>query len=239
MFDDDPRLTGEHVRRIAAREDRCPVTLVGAVHDHPASAYRARRVVEASDPDALALELPPLAVPLFEKHAATEGALPRSGCEFAAAIRTAATDRVVGIDGPSAAFVRRFAGRLARDRPPARTVRSAVRSLWSVSKHAVSCRIGAAVAGLTDLAVGVKNPVEHGCTRADDPAVQADDERTQVRRAMTVANALGGDAAGGLRQATREAHMAARLRDLRQDGSVTAVVGIAHLDAVAEAIGDR
>ena len=58
---DDPRVTDRWCRRGPATN----VTLLGVVHDHPASVARARIVAEAMGPDVLALELPAAAVPLY------------------------------------------------------------------------------------------------------------------------------------------------------------------------------
>jgi hypothetical protein len=235
MDDDDPRLTGDHVRRLPGTADAGRVTLVGVVHDHPASEYRARRVVTATDPHVLALELPPLAVPLFIEYAG-DGPNPALGGEMSTAIAAAATDRVVGIDGPSLGFTRHLLDRLARDRCSRETVRSVARSLWTVTKDAARCRVAAAVSRATGMAVQADERVTHDCTRTDDPATQADDERAQVRRARTVANAFGGGGAGAVRKAAREEYMTTRLDRLRETGAVTAVVGIGHLGPLTEAL---
>ena len=80
--DSDPRVTGEFVRRVS--NDAGTVTLVGVVHDHPASSYRVRQVVEDVDPEVLALELPPISIPLYEQYASSDRNPPVFGGEMSA-----------------------------------------------------------------------------------------------------------------------------------------------------------
>jgi hypothetical protein len=61
----DPRLNEEYRRRLPEQG----LTLVGVVHDHPASVHRARAVVRERDPEVVALEAPPLATPLYRAYA--------------------------------------------------------------------------------------------------------------------------------------------------------------------------
>jgi hypothetical protein len=105
-----------YVETLAGTGDAGAVVLVGVVHDHPASVARVHRVVEATQPDVLALELPPLAVPLYEAHAAEGETPPALGGEFSAAVQAASTDDVVGIVRPSVGFTRTFLRRLSRER---------------------------------------------------------------------------------------------------------------------------
>lgn len=234
MFDDtDPRTTGDFVRRLAGDGGTGDVILTGVVHDHPASAYRVRTVVRATDPDLLALELPPLAVPLFERDAAEERR-PPAGDEMRAAIRAATTDAVVGIDGPTPAFLWRLARTAYREDAGLATVRALLAGVVSVTKHAVACRLAATLGGSSPVRPPARSPVALECDPGDDPQRQADDERSHVRRAEAVLGALGGLDALHLRDVAREAHMAARLDGLRHVGTVVAVVGAGHLDAVVE-----
>ncbi|MCL7417304.1 MAG: hypothetical protein M8354_05630, partial [Halalkalicoccus sp.] len=83
------------------------LTLVGVVHDHPASVARVEAVLRDSCPETLALELPPLAIPLYRSYATDAGFPSNAGGEMSAAIR-ASTASVVGIDGPSSGFSRAF-----------------------------------------------------------------------------------------------------------------------------------
>ena len=58
---DDPRLHTGHVRHLSGDSDERAATLVGVVHDHPASRYRVGELAVA-----------PLALPLFDGDAAAE-----------------------------------------------------------------------------------------------------------------------------------------------------------------------
>jgi len=231
---EDPRLTGEHVRSVASTAGT--VTLVGVVHDHPASVYRVRRVLEAREPDVLALELPPISLSLFEAYARDVRTPPVFGGEMSAAIQAADTDEVVGIDGPTMAFTLALARTLVRERASQSTVRSVIRGLYSVSKDAVRCRLAGTIAALTSVRLEVNTPLVYEVTRDDDPAIQAADERTQVRRARAVMDAFEPSRAVQFRDTTREAHMADQLIRLRQHGNVVAVVGRGHLDAVIDRV---
>jgi len=223
----DPRLRPECIERVARPNGR--LTLVGVVHDHPASSYRVQALLESAQPAVLALELPPLAVPLARQQAADERTPPTLGGEMSAAVQAADTDRVVGIDGPSVRFCRRLAGALYRDSAPSSTVRAALRSVRSVTRSALAARVGATLTALTPLTVAVDVPTAYDTT--DDPDQQADDERERIRRAESILGAFSPPPASAIRKRTRERHMADRLADL--DGSVVAVVGMAHLEAVA------
>ena len=71
--------------------DGYPLLVVGCVHDHPASVFRARSLVESLAPDVVAVELPGLAVPLFERVGRTADEGPDSvGGEMSAALPAAA-----------------------------------------------------------------------------------------------------------------------------------------------------
>ncbi len=235
MFDDsDPRRTGDYVRRIPGGPGHGEVVLTGVVHDHPASRYRARSLVEAVDPEVLALELPPLAVPLFERYADDERTPPAAGGEMSAAIQAATTDAVVGIDGPTPAFLVRLARTLYREDAALSDVRAVLGGLVSVTRHAVACRLAASRVASRPDRPPVDAPVAPDSGRPDDPERQAADERSHIRRAESVLSAFGGLDAVHLRDVAREAHMAARLAALRREGTVVAVVGVGHLDALAE-----
>lgn len=235
MFDDnDPRTTGEHVRWLPGTAAEGDVVLTGVVHDHPASTFRVKTIVDAVGPAVLALELPPLAVPLFERYAADERTSPSAGGEMSVAIQAAKTEVVVGIDGPTPAFLWRLARTLYREEAPTSAVRPLLRGLVAVSKHAVACRLAASAPWWAADRLPISTPAPHGCDWADHPAQQAADERAQLRRAETALNVFGRPGAGRVRDIAREAHMADRLAELRKQGSVVAVVGMGHLDPVAQ-----
>ncbi len=96
---DDPRITEQFCRHLEGSAG--DLILLGVVHDHPASVARVERVLEAVDPDVLALELPSAALPLYRTYAAggaDESDSPRFGGEMSAAIRASPDVDVVGID---------------------------------------------------------------------------------------------------------------------------------------------
>ena len=234
---DDPRFDDTYVERCSDPAAGHDVTLVGVVHDHPASKYRVRTVLADVDPDTLALELPPISVGLFEQYATDERTPPPFGGEMSAAIQAARTDAVVGIDGPSTGFLAQMARRLLAERPSVPIVRKVIGSVSAVSKHALVCRVAAGLAARTTVRLEVDSPVVHDCDWGDDPADQADDERRQIRQSKALMSALGPSSASRaseFRNATREEHMADRLSDLRGDGDVVAVVGMDHLEPLTE-----
>lgn len=230
--DADPRLSGEHLRRHATADGT--VTLVGVVHDHPASVYRVGQVVSTLDPAVLALEVPPLAVPLYEQYAADERTPPAFGGEMSAAVQAASTDDVVGIDGPTVGFLGRLARTMLRERASATTVRQVARGVAAVARTALVCRAAATLATFTSLRVEVDSPVPYEGVPTDDPEAQAADEAEHIERTHSVLNALSPPHAIRFRDETREAHMAERLVALRARGDVVAVVGHGHLDPLVE-----
>ncbi|WP_255198648.1 hypothetical protein [Halorarius litoreus] len=221
------------------------LTLVGVVHDHPASTYRVRQVVTELDPEVLALELPPISIPLFKQYASTDRSPPVFGGEMSAAIQAAATGTIVGIDRPTGGFFQRLGRNLLRERPSLQTVRNLVSDAVDTTKHAVICRAAAAVGARTSVRLEVDSPVSHDIDWADTPDDQARDERTQVHRSRSFMNAFrtaSRSQASRLEDVAREEEMAARLLQLRKEGDTVAVVGIEHLDSVAErlhAVGDE
>lgn len=242
--DGDPRLSGDRVRTVVPRgtsrtdvdaaQSAGTVTLVGVVHEHPASVHRVRTVVDRRDPAVLALELPPAAIRLYVDYAADDGTSPAYGGEMSAAIQAASTDRVVGIDGPSTAFLGRLAATLVRERPDRDAVRGILGGLAAATKEAAACAVVGAVASRTSIDLAVGRPVAHACGHHDDADTQAADEDRQIRRARAVMDAIAPSGAARYRDAVREAHMATRLESLRRGSDVVAVVGYGHLDAVAE-----
>lgn len=234
---DDPRTTGEYTREITGRGSGSRIVLLGVVHDHPASIYRVRQNIDAIDPDLLALEVSPIAVPLFEQYAAVERTPPALGGEMSAAIQAADSPEIVGIDGPSTRFFGRLVRTLLRETDSPEAVRTISKRTASVTKYALLCRLGAVLAASTGLRVAVGDASTHDCGWTDEPQEQAADERRQIRQAETLLKTLARPDASDYRAKTREAHMADRLSMLRDDGDVAAVVGVGHLDAVADRLG--
>ncbi|UPV75948.1 hypothetical protein M0R89_07775 [Halorussus limi] len=231
---DDPRMNDEYVRRLPDEG----VTVVGVVHDHPASVHRARAVVRERDPAVVALEAPPLAVPLYETYARESRTPPTFGGEMSAAAQAAGeTDaEVVGIDAPTAGFFARLVRNCRSAGASLGTLRRVASGVASVTRHALTCRVAAAVADRTSLRVEVDDPVDHDCDRTDPPAVQARDEVSQARRSQSLLRAFDPPRPVRLRDETREECMAERLSALRERGETVAIVGLDHLDSVAEQV---
>jgi len=234
---DDPRLTDEHVRSIETPSGT--VTLVGVVHDHPASVFRVRTVIAERDPDVLALELPPLSLPLFEQYAEDARSPPVFGGEVSAAIQAADTDHLEGIDGPTPRFLRLLLATLYRDGDSLKTALGVFRRMVSVTKNAVKCRLAGSLSAMTAIRLEVDSPATYSTDRTDSPERQAENEGDQIARARAVMDAFEPSRASCFSDEVRESHMADRLGRLRHDGDVVAVVGRHHLDRVADLLRGR
>jgi len=230
---DDPRLNPEYVRTLA-RPERGDLTLVGVVHDHPASVFRAVEVVRERAPDTVALELPPLAVPLYREYARSDRPAPSFGGEMSAAARAARETGadVVGVDAPTRDFLARLARNCRREAASLGTLRRVAAGVASVTRHAAVCRAAAVLADRTGLRVEVDDPVAHDCSRSDPPSEQARDERRQAERSRSLLRAFDPPEPVALRDETREESMADRLDSLRDRGDAVAIVGIDHLDGI-------
>lgn len=232
---DDPRVTDQFCRRIVDEDGE--LTLLGVVHDHPASIARVEAVLEAVSPDVLALELPPAALPLYRVYAKDRSAMPRFGGEMAAAIRAAEDADLEGIDAPSWSFLRQLLVRLVGDRVAPSTAKRVLSSLGSATRTAVACRLAATLSHATSMTVAYDDPIQYDCDHADSPSAQARHERAHVSGVQAL---LGDMDAGALtyRDETRERCMIDRLESLREAGDVVvvAVVGVDHLGALEAAL---
>lgn len=233
---DDPRVDQTHVRTVPT--DTAPIILIGVVHDHPSSAHRVRTIVEAVDPSTVALELPALAVPLYEAFARAEPDETRGG-EMRAAIEVTDDARIVGIDAPSRRFCRALLATYRESDASASELRRVLTGLARVTRRGLHCRLAAPIVRWTPFDVNVDRPTKHGCTPADEPSVQAADERRQIARSVALLGALDGGTATALRDQARERAMAAALEGYCGAGAVVAVVGRDHLDPVAELLDER
>lgn len=233
---DDPRVTSQWCRRVSGARD---LHLVGVVHDHPASIARVERVIETIEPDVLALELPPAAVPLYRAYAseATARSLPRFGGEMSVAIQTAIDADIVGIDAPNWSFFRRLLTRLVADRVPASTARRVISTVGGATRSAVTCRIAATLTHATSLTVTCDDPIEYDCSHADPAAEQAAHERSHVAGVQALLGSVDTDGSAlAYRDETRERCMIDRLDEIRATDSAVAVVGIDHLDPIETAL---
>jgi pheromone shutdown protein TraB len=227
----DPRLDQRYLRCVPATDGRQPVLLVGVVHDHPASVTRVTRVLELVDPETLAVELPPLAMPLFEQYADDPHRPPRLGGEMSAAIQ--GTDSpAVGIDAPTRTYFSRLVERVRDERPSRGVPSRLVRDLGSAVAHALACRVASVLADYTPLRLRVYDPIVHSCSLVDTADVQAADERAFLDRRDALFRAVRPPTSTRLIDGAREAAMSDLLDRARREGSVIAVVGMEHLDDV-------
>lgn len=228
----DPRVEPEHVRVRRVRGAR--VVLVGVVHDHPSSCFRAAAVVEDAAPDVVALELPELAIPLFEQFAAEPGRSDPGG-EMSAAIRAAGDADVRGIDVPSTAFARELAGTLRSASPSVGELVDVVSQTAAVTRHALGCRLAALPLPSAALDPPI-DALEYDCARADPPAVQASHEARRLRQSRSLLGAVDPPVAARVTDTAREGAMARRLFGLARTDDVVAIVGFGHLDEVGDAL---
>ncbi|MEM4780514.1 MAG: hypothetical protein QXG03_02985 [Halalkalicoccus sp.] len=199
-------------------------TLVGVVHDHPASVERVRRIVREAAHETLALELPPLAVGLYRSHATETGP---AGGEMSAAIEESGA-AVVGIDGPSARFVRTFHRYLEREGIDEGTRGRLESHLETARRRAMRCRLAATELG-RGRALDGDRVFDHDCDPESGREDRAADERSHVASARAAAAFSPPHVAH--RDAIREECMAAAIREC--PNPVVAVVGIGHLDELA------
>ncbi|WP_324760513.1 hypothetical protein [Haloarcula montana] len=226
IVESDPRIDHESLRWIDT--DGSPLLLVGVVHDHPASEYRVSALVEAVDPETVALELPELVVSADSRdHAAAA-----VGGEMAAAIAASGATPVVGIDLPGRQTVRTLVAELREQQPALRTVLRTGRSIVRMGGHAVASRlVQAGVPGLSSIAT-LDRTQKYDLQRDASPSAQAEHEAAHRHRSTTLLRAFEPPPSTSVLDAVRERYMAARLESIREDGLVVAVVGYSHLDRI-------
>lgn len=221
---DDPRIRSDHLRLLEG--DDGPVVLVGVVHDHPASVSRVDSVIRSLDPGTVAVELPPLALPLFEQGA--------DGEMSAALAATDADNAAIDAHGPR--FLATLASEVRARSPDRATITQITSNALTVGRHALSCRL-ASVFGRDRFAT----PLADGGIEADldpsDPDAVAEHERRHLSRSFSVLRAFERPAADEIVDAARERTMARALA--ATDGSVVAVVGFEHLDGIASELRTR
>ena len=235
---DDPRVTSQFCRTV--RNPAGDLVLLGVVHDHPASVGRVRTVLERTEPDTLALELPSAAVALYRAYARDEQSPPRFGGEMSAASDAVADADVTGIDAPNWPFFRRLVARLVADRVSPATARRVVSSLGGATRDALTCRVAATLTDATSMTIARDEPIEYSCAHDDDPETQAAHERTHVAGVQALLGGSEETASSSLayRDETRERCMIEQLREQRKRGTVVAVVGVDHLDALENGLAD-
>jgi pheromone shutdown protein TraB len=232
---DDPRIDDDHVRVVPGDDGRADVLLVGVVHDHPASVFRARHVVSTVDPAVVALELPRLALRLFRRYARDDSTPPGRGGEMSAAIQ-AASGRVVGIDAPSPGFLAGVLRRLPAEVDSVAEARRVVAETASLTAHALAtCAAG--LTGVDALTDPWRDGFD-GFETTPSPEAQAVHERRHRSRGRLLSAAFEAPTHVRLLDDVREEVMARRLATLAGDGEVVAVVGDQHLDPLADRLAD-
>ena len=240
---DDPRITAQFCRRLP--DTTGDLVLIGVVHDHPASVARVERVLEHVDPTTLALELPPIALPLYRVYGrtgdadeSTESTPPRFGGEMSAAIRAAPDAEAVGIDAPNWSFLRRLVTRLVADRVSPATARGVLSSVGNATRDALTYRIAATLTHATSMTVVPGDTVEYDVDHGDSPDRQAAHERAHVASIQALLGSVDTDGTTlAYRDDTRERCMIERLEEIRSEpGDAVAVVGVDHLDRLAAAL---
>jgi pheromone shutdown protein TraB len=214
-----------HCRHLV-RPDGTDLLVVGVVHDHPASVARVRRVCRRIDPDTLALELPRGSLPLYRRLAASDR--PASGGEMSAAVAAAPDARLASADPLDARFLLGLARETLREERSLATARSVARRVLTVARRAAGHRLAA-------LAPGDPAPPEterYDCANRTAEE-QADHEAAHVSRCSLLAGATEAPPVVRVTDAARERRMAERLAAV-DGGTVVAVVGWSHLDALAE-----
>ncbi|GAB3041230.1 hypothetical protein [Natronobiforma cellulositropha] len=231
---DDPRLSDPFLRLVSHPTDG-DVLLVGVVHDHPASVARVRLVCGPLETETLALELPTAALPLYRSYARDETVPPRFGGEMSAAMQAADAPSVIGIDAPNWSFLRRLCARLVADRASPTVARRVLSSLGGATREALACRVAATLTHATSMTVTRDDPIRYGCSHEDSAERQADHERAHVAAVQAL---LAGTDERALtyRDETRERCMIDRLASARASGDVVAVVGVDHVEALAEGL---
>lgn len=243
----DPRISRRDFRHRPSTGDDGSVTLVGVVHDHPASTFRVVETIAALDPDVVALEIAPVAVPLFRQYASETGTDPETiaskssdGGEMSAAIGAAGDARVVGIDLPNASVVGTVLDSVRTESLSVRGVVQAGHAFGIQTLHALQCRISHAASRIgvdVDPKLDARRDVYSRTASPDD---QADEEDKAIAAGTTLLRAFSRPPAMEAFDRAREAAMADELRTHCRNGTdVVAVVGHAHLNPIAERLEDH
>ena len=239
---EDPRVAHSDFRHVPATHGNGWVTLVGVVHDHPASVFRVVETLTELEPDTVALEIAPVAIPLFHQLARDQGTDPETGLpessgggEMSAAIGAAGDAHVVGIDLPNRASLKTMFEAIRHESLSARRALRAGHAFGVQALHAVHCRVSH-VASKIGIDIDPKlDPRSDTSTRTESPDAQAAEEDAAVAAGTTLLRAFSRPPAMEAFDRAREAAMADELRTHRQDGSnVVAVVGYAHLNPILE-----
>lgn len=233
----DPRIDDEYLRAFDGPEN--PVLVVGCVHDHPASRYRVETLVRATLPEAVGVELPALAVPLFERAGRDPDVA--AGGEMGAALAAARAvgARRNGIDTLDVRLAGSLVSELRRRSASPATLRRVLGAVAGVGRNALSCRFAAALGRYDGSSVLSDRAYDYEVDRSAMPESQAADERRQLARSRSVLRALQRPVADEIVDAARERTMVANLASLGESGSVVAAVGFDHLAGITDGLAAR
>lgn len=236
----DPRIDPDQLR-LYDGPDGGPLLVVGCVHDHPASTFRARALVESLRPDVVGVELPGLALPLFECVGRDSDGEAPGGGEMSAALAAAADvgSERTGIDTLGPRFARSLLAELRRESASFDTLERVLGSVSDVAGHALACRVSAALGRFGSAAPVHDRAYEHEIASNAAPSRQAEDEHRQLTRSLSVLRAFEQPLANSVVDAAREETMVGNLATLRTEGSVVAVVGFDHLSGITELLDGR
>jgi hypothetical protein len=234
----DPRIDGDNVRCVQGADDLGTVLLVGVVHDHPASIYRVAHLIETFSADVLAVELPPLAMPLFRLYAADDYTPPRMGGEMSMALQAFGDGRTVGIDAPNREYFRQLFDGLRQEGFSIGLGRKLLTSLTIGVSQALTCRFGAILGRATPFRLRVYKVFRHEASFLDSPSDQATDEASHISQEQALLQAIKLPPGMQLIENAREASMASSLRTLRTEGDVVAIVGREHLETLYSDLED-
>lgn len=227
-LESDPRVTADLCRQLTRGSGQ--VVLVGVVHDHPASCVRVRRVAQALEPETVCLELPPTTVHRYRETLESTDAARTTGGEMGVAMQATPEATHVGIDGLDTRFLRTLASTVTAQRPAVRTLARTARGVGTMAKQLLGSQLRV-WGNEPDTGIDVE---QFESLRGGSPELQAADERRQLERSASFLRAVETPAAISLREETRETCMAHRLVTCLEDGPVLAVLGMDHLDPVAD-----
>lgn len=150
------------------------------------------------------------------------------------AMQAAGEVHAVGIDAPNRVYLRLLVAQLATRPLTGGVIPSVLTDLLRSSAQAVACRVGALVGSITPLRLRVYSPIAYDATLLDSPSEQVTHEAELLSQQRAFVDAIQIPQSNQVIDRAREESLVARLRDLRMDGDVIAVVGLEHIDAIEE-----
>lgn len=233
---EDPRVSDASLRLLRGVQGLSGVLIVSVAHDHPASIARVSRVLSSLTTDILALELPPLAIPLFRYYATEESTPPSLGGEMSMAIQSERTARLVGIDVPNWSYLRVIGRHVVRGDIGTETLTAVLADFVRATAQALTCRLLEVTGRLRRTRPRCYTSLEYECSAEDSPERQALHEREHISKQQAFLRAVEIPAATKLIDSIREDSMVRRLHGLRGDGDLVVIVGAEHAEAVANGL---